>query len=197
MGDLRMFLKGNDEHGYDHGVVYEKSDRDRDNIVQEGRKGAGLKSSSPQPGNGLDIVRNYGICLGLYSYWVVSCDPTPPLSSMFTEQKTNVHHSKPYSVTSKPIGNLPCLPIRKLMFTVVSHAPQPVNTWITGRLQPWVFVMYSYWLLSCGHNLTPALNLMLKFCMFSAGRSPHSFIDERIDFNCGKPFSATDKPMGN
>ncbi|KAJ8441429.1 hypothetical protein Cgig2_023615 [Carnegiea gigantea] len=62
-GDLRMFLKGNDEHGYlyvgdndgpkrraqkamwsyDHGIVCGRSDRDRDDMVQEGRKGAGLK----------------------------------------------------------------------------------------------------------------------------------------------------------
>ena len=61
-GDLRMFLKGNDEHrylhvgendgpkrraqkatwSYDHGVVCGRSNRDRDDIIQEGRKGAGL-----------------------------------------------------------------------------------------------------------------------------------------------------------
>ena len=62
-GDVRMFLKGNDERGYlyvgdsdgpkrhaqkatrssDHGVVCGRSGRDKDNMVQEGRKGAGLK----------------------------------------------------------------------------------------------------------------------------------------------------------
>ncbi|KAJ8446148.1 hypothetical protein Cgig2_015919 [Carnegiea gigantea] len=31
----------------------------------------------------------------------------------------------------------------------------------------------------------------------TVGRSPHSFTDERRDFNRGKPFSATDKPIGN
>jgi len=61
--DLKMFLKGNDEHGYlyvgdndgpnkrvqkatwsyDHGIVCGRSDRDRDDMVQEDRKGAGLK----------------------------------------------------------------------------------------------------------------------------------------------------------
>jgi len=62
-GDLRMFLKGNDERGYlyvgdndrpkrhaqktawssVHGVIYRRSDRDRDDMVQQGRKGACLK----------------------------------------------------------------------------------------------------------------------------------------------------------
>jgi len=61
-GDLRMFLKGNDEHGYlyvdsdrskrpaqkvawsyDHGVICRRSGRDKDDMVQEGCKGAGLK----------------------------------------------------------------------------------------------------------------------------------------------------------
>ena len=62
-GDVRMFLKGNDKHRYlyvgdsdgpkrhaqkatrssDHGVVCGRSDRDREDMVQVGRKGAGLK----------------------------------------------------------------------------------------------------------------------------------------------------------
>ncbi|KAJ8447987.1 hypothetical protein Cgig2_028863 [Carnegiea gigantea] len=62
-GDVRMFLKENDEHGYlyvgdsdglkrhtqkatrspDYGVICRKSGRDREDIVQAGRKGAGLK----------------------------------------------------------------------------------------------------------------------------------------------------------
>ncbi|KAJ8437177.1 LOW QUALITY PROTEIN: hypothetical protein Cgig2_003806 [Carnegiea gigantea] len=68
--DVRMFLKGNDEHGYfyvgesdgpkrrtqkacascegrtrscDHSVVCGRSERNRDDVVQESRKGAGLK----------------------------------------------------------------------------------------------------------------------------------------------------------
>ncbi|KAJ8430488.1 hypothetical protein Cgig2_004681 [Carnegiea gigantea] len=60
-GDVRIFLKENDEHGYlyvgdsdgtkrrtqkvmwsyDHGIVYGRSGRDRDDMVQEGRKRAG------------------------------------------------------------------------------------------------------------------------------------------------------------
>ena len=60
---VKMLLKGNDDHGYlyvgdndglkrsaqkatwtyDHGVVYGRSDRDRDDMVQESRKEAGLK----------------------------------------------------------------------------------------------------------------------------------------------------------
>ncbi|KAJ8425524.1 hypothetical protein Cgig2_013251 [Carnegiea gigantea] len=62
-GDVRMFLNGNDEHGYlyvgksdglkrrtqkamrscDHGVVCERSGRDMDDMVREGRKGVGVK----------------------------------------------------------------------------------------------------------------------------------------------------------
>jgi len=62
-GNLRMSLKGNDEHGYlyvgdsdgpkrcaqkatwscDHGVVCGRSGRDRDDMVQEGHKGECLK----------------------------------------------------------------------------------------------------------------------------------------------------------
>ncbi|KAJ8440894.1 hypothetical protein Cgig2_022750 [Carnegiea gigantea] len=34
---------------YDHGVVCGRSDRDRDDMVQEGRKGAGLKSAGRSP----------------------------------------------------------------------------------------------------------------------------------------------------
>ena len=60
---MRMFLKENDKHGYlyvgdsdglkrgaqkatrsyDHGTVYERSGRNREDTVQAGRKGAGLK----------------------------------------------------------------------------------------------------------------------------------------------------------
>ncbi|KAJ8429661.1 hypothetical protein Cgig2_001657 [Carnegiea gigantea] len=62
-GDVRMFLKGNDEYGYlyvgesdrpkrrtqkatrtcDDGVVRGRSGRGRDDMVEEGRKGAGVK----------------------------------------------------------------------------------------------------------------------------------------------------------
>ena len=62
-GDVRMFLKGTDKHGYlyvgdsdglkrraqkamqssDHGVICGRSGRDREDMVQVGRKGAGLK----------------------------------------------------------------------------------------------------------------------------------------------------------
>ena len=68
--DLRTFFKGNEEHRYfyvgesngpkrqaekvdascegrvrscDHSVVHTRSGRDRDNVVEEGRKGPGLK----------------------------------------------------------------------------------------------------------------------------------------------------------
>ena len=62
-GDVRMFLKGNNEHGYlyagdsdgpkrcaqkatrscDHSVVYGRSGRDREDMVQARPKGTGLK----------------------------------------------------------------------------------------------------------------------------------------------------------
>ncbi|KAJ8446147.1 hypothetical protein Cgig2_015918 [Carnegiea gigantea] len=208
-GDLRMFLKGNDKHGHlymghsdglkrraqkatwscDHGVVCRRSGRNRDDMVQEGHKGA-ASDREVRP-RSLEMVQTSFETM-VYA-WVCApiglsaVTPPPPLSSMFTEKKTNVHHEKPCSTTDKPMGNcqtatlaicivliagnLPCLPIRRLIFTMVNHAPQPVNPWITGRLQPWVFVI--------------------------AGRSPHSFIDERRYFNCGKPFSATSKAIGS
>ncbi|KAJ8437412.1 hypothetical protein Cgig2_008765 [Carnegiea gigantea] len=135
-GDLRMFLKGNDERGYlyvgdndgskrraqkatwsyDHGVVCRRSDRDRDDMVQEGRKGVELSASDRevQPRN-LEMVQTSFETM-VYT-WV--CAPTglsavtppPPLflcmfsSSIFTEQKTNIHHGKPCSATCKPMGN--------------------------------------------------------------------------------------------
>ncbi|KAJ8435810.1 hypothetical protein Cgig2_024793 [Carnegiea gigantea] len=69
-GDVRMFLKGNDEHGYlyvgdndgpkrraqkamrsyDHGVTCRRNGRDRDDMVQESRKEAGDRQScAPSP----------------------------------------------------------------------------------------------------------------------------------------------------
>jgi len=68
--DVRMFLKGNNEHGYlyvgnndrpkkytqkaiasregrtrscDHGIIYRRIKRAKDDIVEEGHKGAGVK----------------------------------------------------------------------------------------------------------------------------------------------------------
>ncbi|KAJ8441438.1 hypothetical protein Cgig2_023624 [Carnegiea gigantea] len=78
--DLRMFSKGNDEHvylyvgdndgpkrhaqkatwRYDHGVVCGRSDRDRDDMVQEGRKRAALEghlAHSPMSGEMLTAQR--------------------------------------------------------------------------------------------------------------------------------------------
>ncbi|KAJ8444412.1 hypothetical protein Cgig2_005934 [Carnegiea gigantea] len=111
---------------YDHGVVYGRSDKDRDDMVQESHKGTGLKrwrSSTPQPGNSSNIVRNYGMRLGLCSYWVVNCDPTPtPICIVM------IKFSFAYSV-------LACLPNRRQMFTMVNHTLQPVNPWVTDRLQ--------------------------------------------------------------
>ncbi|KAJ8423693.1 hypothetical protein Cgig2_003377 [Carnegiea gigantea] len=42
-------------------------------------------------------------------------------------------------------GNLPSLPIKRKMFTVINYALQSVNSYGTDRLQPWLFVFCSYW----------------------------------------------------
>ncbi|KAJ8429903.1 hypothetical protein Cgig2_025333 [Carnegiea gigantea] len=72
-GDVRMFMKGNDEHGYfyvgksnglkrctlkatrtcEEGVVRVRSDRDGDDIIQQGGNGAGVKRA---------VVRGSGGC---------------------------------------------------------------------------------------------------------------------------------------
>ncbi|KAJ8440895.1 hypothetical protein Cgig2_022751 [Carnegiea gigantea] len=148
-GDLRMFLKGNDERGYlyvgdddgpkrraqkatwsyDHGVVYGRSERDRDDMVQKGRKGVGLKRLTSQPENSSNIVRNYGIRVGLCSYWVVSCDPT----------------SAPVCIVmmkfSFACSILASLPYRRQIFNTVNHALQPINPWVIDKLQPWLFAL--------------------------------------------------------
>ncbi|KAJ8452483.1 hypothetical protein Cgig2_000072 [Carnegiea gigantea] len=71
-GDVRMFLNGSDKHGYlyvgesygpkrraqtatwtgDHGAVRGRSSRDRDDMVQEGRKVAGVKRTAVSESGG-------------------------------------------------------------------------------------------------------------------------------------------------
>ncbi|KAJ8423347.1 hypothetical protein Cgig2_022520 [Carnegiea gigantea] len=80
-GDLRIFLKGNDEHEHlyvddrdgpkrraqketwscNHGVVCGRNGRDMDNMVQEGRKGAALEghfTRLPMTGEILTVVKH-------------------------------------------------------------------------------------------------------------------------------------------
>ncbi|KAJ8436165.1 hypothetical protein Cgig2_025332 [Carnegiea gigantea] len=93
-GDLRMFWKGNNEHGYlyvggsdgpkrhaqkatwscDHGVAYGRSSKDKDDMVQEDRKGAGLKSTGRSPHS-------------------------------FTDERGDFNYNKPFSATDKAMGN--------------------------------------------------------------------------------------------
>ncbi|KAJ8427632.1 hypothetical protein Cgig2_010894 [Carnegiea gigantea] len=138
-GDLRMFLKENDERRRPMMGRRGKHKRQRGVMIMASFVGEAtgigmicskrVRSSTSQLGNGSNIVRNYGTRMGLCSYWVVSCDPIPaPVCIVMMK----------FSFACSVLASLLN---RRQIFTTINHALQHINPWTIDRLSPWLFVL--------------------------------------------------------